>query len=79
MTFEQWRATRHESRPAEVNAFLTELLEVCRKHDMALGHEDVEGGFIVARGFSSSAAEWLLDASVEGCPPTNDRDWRVRK
>lgn len=49
----------------DVDAFLNEVLAVCRKHNMSLGHEDGQGGFIVVRGFAERDAEWLMAAMFE--------------
>jgi hypothetical protein len=48
----------------DVDAFLAEIVEVCRRHNMAIGHEDMEGRFLIARGYSPKAADWLLQASI---------------
>lgn len=33
--------------PEEMQAFLTDIEAVCRKHGLSLAHEDEQGGFIV--------------------------------
>lgn len=50
----------------EIDAFLTEIEEVCKKHGLSIGHEDSEGGFTILE-FDQRHIEWLKDAS----------DWRV--
>jgi hypothetical protein len=54
--------TRIESTP-NVDAFLAEVIEVCKKHNMSIGHEDGQGAFQVSE-FDEEYADWLLDASV---------------
>jgi hypothetical protein len=54
----------------EVEMFLQDLVEVCRKHRFSLGHEDTQGGFVVesleaSHGFYGnklSNLDWLLQA-----------------
>jgi len=51
-----------EGRNAAVDAFLAEVIEVCRKHGMSISHEDGWGAFEV-RNFNESDAEWLKEAT----------------
>lgn len=48
----------------KVDAFLKEIVEVCRKHKMSLAHEDSQGGFIV-QNYREDNILWLLAASDE--------------
>jgi sugar phosphate isomerase/epimerase len=45
-----------------VDAFLEEVIEVCKKHGMCIGHEDGHGAFLVERG--DWTFEWLLNAHI---------------
>jgi hypothetical protein len=45
----------------EVKAFLSEVIEVCKKHGMSISHEDWQGGFEVENA-SESNYNWLLGA-----------------
>ena len=45
----------------KVDAFLAEVVEVCRKHGMSLGHEDSQGAFLV-ENFRDSNSRWLMQA-----------------
>jgi hypothetical protein len=51
-----------------VDAFLAEVIEVCRKHGMSISHEDGWGAFQV-RNFSESDADWLKEATDKTEPP----------
>jgi hypothetical protein len=53
-----------------VDVFIDELVEVCRRHNMTLGHEDEHGAFQVKRGFTEDRAGWLRAAHIaeEGTP-----------
>ena len=56
--------------PAEVEAFLEEYRALCRRHNMALSHEDCHGGFIVQRGDIDRVLSWsdlamLIDPKPE--------------
>lgn len=48
--------------PADMQAFLQEIVAVCRKHGFSIGHEDGEGGFKVHL-MSESNLRWLSAAS----------------
>ena len=47
----------------EVDAFLEDLVAVCRKHKMYLSHEDGHGSFIVEPLTTGENFGWLLDAT----------------
>jgi hypothetical protein len=49
---------------AAVDTFIDELVEVCRRHNMTLGHEDAHGAFQVKRGFNEDRADWLRAAHI---------------
>lgn len=54
-----------ESIPTpDVDEFLRDVMEVCRKHQMSLGHEDDHGAFIVYRDLKDSHIQWLMAAMV---------------
>lgn len=48
----------------KASAFLKELVEVCKKHNLSLGHEDSHGAFLVEY-YSEKYCEWLLAAFDE--------------
>ena len=48
-----------ESKSAD--DFLEEVVSVCRKHGISIGHEDNQGGFEIWP-FNESDAEWLMGA-----------------
>lgn len=52
----------------KVDAFLAEILDVCRRHGLSISHEDSHGGFLVTP-FDESTAAWLNDASINIDPP----------
>ena len=47
-----------------VDAFLNEVLEVCRKHGMSISHEDEHGSFLV-KDFDEAYALWLMRAAID--------------
>lgn len=47
----------------QVEAFLAELTEVCRKHNLSLSHEDTQGAFVI-EGPNDTNLRWLNDASI---------------
>ena len=53
---------RMVEKPAEMEAFLCEIAEVCKKHGLSIGHEDRHGLFEV-EPYDEGNVEWLLQAS----------------
>lgn len=53
--------TDKEENPA-IKAFLNEVVEVCKKHNLSIGHEDEQGTFIV-HPYGGWYTQWLLEAS----------------
>lgn len=50
----------------KVDAFLDEIIAVCRKHEMVLGHEDSHGAFTVTKRVPRSDDEgWIHGAMIE--------------
>ena len=50
--------------------FLSELVAVCRRHGLSLGHEDSQGAFVIHE-YSDDNIDWLLDALIGD-------DWEAR-
>ncbi|MGL4666800.1 MAG: hypothetical protein ACRCWR_02585 [Saezia sp.] len=48
--------------PDEKIDFLIDIVEVYKKHGLALGHEDFHGGFIIEK-YDDSFVYWLNSAS----------------
>lgn len=42
----------------QANEFLSEIEELCRKHNISISHEDTHGAFILER-FDEDLLEWL--------------------
>jgi hypothetical protein len=55
--------TRREENPT-VDAFINDIVELCKKYNLSLGHEDCEGSFIVVP-LSEHNINWLLNAAME--------------
>lgn len=51
----------------EVDAFIEELVAVCRRHGYSIAHEDGHGAFVV-EPYSESNAEWLREALLATWP-----------
>ena len=47
------------------NAFIEDVIAVCKKHGLSIGHEDTQGGFKIAP-YDEGNIDWFRDASVEG-------------
>lgn len=60
----QGRTVRTEGdRSKRCEAFLVDLVSMCRKHGVCLRHEDHHGAFqVVMEPLDSDTREWLLDA-----------------
>lgn len=56
-----WRNDRDD----DVVAFLREIVALMEKYDLALGHEDSQGGFLVRRGYDQKWADWVMQAAQE--------------
>ena len=46
-----------------VDSFLEEIIEVCKKHNFSIGHEDRHGGFEIEL-YNERNINWLLEASI---------------
>lgn len=53
--------TARSERP-DVDAFLAEIVEVCRKHKLSISHEDQHGNFEIEE-FYEQNVRWLLKAN----------------
>lgn len=49
----------------KVDAFLVDIIKVCRQHKMAIGHEDSGGGFIISSlsDVDDSILDWIGSAA----------------
>jgi len=51
----------------EIDKFLKEIKEVCKKHNMSIAHQDEGGGFII-ENYDDIYIKWLSNASIgESC------------
>ena len=55
------RAKREDVERPDIDAFLAEMLAVCKKHGFSLGHEDSHGAFEVY-DYDAWCDNWLMDA-----------------
>jgi hypothetical protein len=44
-----------------VKTFIEEVIEVCKKHGYAIGHEDTQGAFEI-KGYNTDDIEWFRAA-----------------
>lgn len=52
--------------PAETpktDAFIQEVIEVCKQHGLSISHEDSGGAFVINE-FNDDDAKWLMEARV---------------
>jgi hypothetical protein len=54
---------KHRKIP-EVDAFIRDIIIVCKKHGMSLAHEDSQGAFIV-EDYKADNVEWLEAAIAD--------------
>jgi len=47
----------------KVDAFLREIVEVCKEHGFSLSHEDTHGAFVVEK-YEEENIQWLMDAMI---------------
>lgn len=64
----RWDSQAHEriDNP-RVDAFLEDVIAVCRKHSLSIGHEDGHGSFLVHmdEGAHEYNFGWLREAGIE--------------
>lgn len=56
-----YKATLTLQKQLKVDDFLKEVVEVCKKHGLSIGHEDIHGAFTVEK-YSEDLKKWLLAA-----------------
>ena len=47
----------------KIDEFLLEIMQVCKKHNLTIAHEDYHGAFII-EGESESNLEWINNAHI---------------
>ena len=50
--------------PTEILNFFDEIEEVCKKHNISIGHEDTQGSFIIYQEYDEDIMKWLRYASL---------------
>ena len=56
------QTSEYEELP-KVDAFINEVIEVCKKHGFCIGHEDEDGAFVIYDGDSDLG--WIEVAHYE--------------
>ncbi len=66
---ESWEhhTEKHIKTPPKIKAFIEDVIAVCKKHNMSIGHEDGHGGFEIQQ-YDEFYTEWLQNASLD-LPP----------
>jgi len=59
--------SRTQVERRDIDAFLAEVVAVCRKHGFSISHEDGQGAFKV-EPFSEDTANWLMSANIQEMP-----------
>ncbi len=67
--------TPMDRQSPQVRAFLDAITAVCRKHGLALGHEDFQGGFEV-RPYAEDLIVWLNAAADRTGPDQEPYPWQ---
>lgn len=62
---ERWLSnlSKHGVNP-KIDAFIEEIISVCKKHGMSISHEDGHGGFEIEE-YDDDLSDWLRNASDE--------------
>lgn len=55
------RKKKHVEMPDEMARFFDDIVEVYRKHGLAISHEDYHGAFII-EAFNENDVKWLKEA-----------------
>lgn len=50
-----------ERRNRQIDAFISDVLNVCKQHGLSISHEDSHGAFIVV-DYAEEFDKWLRDA-----------------
>ena len=53
----------------KIKAFKEEIKELCKKYNLAIGHEDTQGGFVIRNSYDEEFMKWFMDASDEANLP----------
>ena len=59
-----WHKNHKGSPNSAVDAFIDDVIDVCKKHGMSIAHEDDHGAFIIEY-YSDINIEWLENAAVD--------------
>jgi len=54
--------TGSEEKLPNVDSFIEEVIELCKKYDLSIRHEDRYGAFEVYGKFDEDSASWLRSA-----------------
>lgn len=58
----RWSSKKSEKvENSEIDAYLTEVIEVSRRHGFSIAHEDGHGAFEIEE-FDEGNASWLMEA-----------------
>ena len=62
---ERWNIIKSENvkSPEEVENFLNEIDNICKKYNFSISHEDGQGGFIIEK-YDSYNIRWLKDCML---------------
>ena len=56
MTKRWIRGSGQQIEAPDVDAFIADIVAVCKKHNMTIGHEDSQGAFVIIRNFCDTEA-----------------------
>lgn len=59
-----WHKNDNSAPNSAVDAFIDDVIDVCKKHGMSIAHEDNHGAFII-EDYSDINIEWLENADVD--------------
>jgi len=63
ITYDRKMST-HIATPKDMEDFLNDIDDVCKKHGLSIGHEDRHGGFEIEK-YNDENINWLKHASKE--------------
>jgi hypothetical protein len=65
----RWDTETHaQSEFPKIDAFIDDVIEVCKKHGFSISHEDHQGAFLI-EAVDERNFEWLRGAQrSRGCP-----------
>lgn len=54
--------------PFHIRSFYKELIDLYKKYDLSISHEDSHGSFII-ENYNGNNVDWIMDADIKASVP----------